>query len=241
MWRFWALLLVLDVAHCFAPIALVCAHKGLREIAVQRWWRCIGLPLGVFGITVFVALLTVSGFTSYDLNTPHQLWRITYLTNPLPLVVWTYWFWNAYHFGMQNFGLARLLRLPGPRWFHKLVLGGSTSAVMLAGPHFLSPLWGFVIGTLLISVGHWLTELWLTWRMIGGWAFIAGVIAVGGIGFVWAVPTSHNIAIEASGICLGLYTCRLGAGFVHFLTDRWLWKLSDPQIRVLVGPRLEVA
>jgi hypothetical protein len=28
---------------------------------------------------------------------------------------------------------------------------------------------------------------------------------------------------------------RLGLGFVHFLYDRWLYKLSDPPVRATIG------
>ena len=31
---------------------------------------------------------------------------------------------------------------------------------------------------------------------------------------------------------------RLGLGFVHFLYDRWLWKLSDPMVRAMIGKDL---
>jgi hypothetical protein len=28
---------------------------------------------------------------------------------------------------------------------------------------------------------------------------------------------------------------RIGLGFVHFLYDRWVYKLSDPQVRAIIG------
>ena len=28
---------------------------------------------------------------------------------------------------------------------------------------------------------------------------------------------------------------RMGLGFVHFLYDRWVWKLRDPLVRATIG------
>jgi hypothetical protein len=229
---FWAAALVLDTAHSLAPVILVCSHPGLREIAVQRWRRCIAFPALLFMLAQLTGVVTVCGFTSYDLQAPHQLWRITDFFNPLPVMFWIYWIWNAYHFGMQNFGVARLFHLPGPRWLHKAGFGGGTATIMLAGAHVFGPALGFIVGTIFISFGHWLSELWLTWRAIGyRWVFIAGILAVGLLGFIWSEPTEYGLAMTASGFFLVLYVCRLGIGFVHFTTDRWIWKLSDPQIK----------
>jgi hypothetical protein len=107
---------------------------------------------------------------------------------------------------------------------------------MLGGAYVLPPAVGFILGVLLISFGHWLTELWLTWRAIHyRWLFIIGIIAAGSIAFIWSTPMERGIAIPASGFLLALYTCRLGLGFAHFVTDRWIWKMSDPAIRNALG------
>jgi hypothetical protein len=174
----------------------------------------------------------VGGFTSYNLHAPHQLWRITDLENPLPLVFWAYWFWNLYHFGMQSFGIARLLGLPGPRWLHKIAFAGGTVAVLIAGPYVMSPLWVLLVCTVLISGGHWISEIVLTARVIGWrWWFVLGVMCVGFVGFAWAEPKAQGIATQATGLTLVLYSARIGFGFAHFLYDRWIWRLSDPEIR----------
>jgi hypothetical protein len=74
----------------------------------QRWPQYILLPSIVFLIALAIGAATSWGMTSYDLSLPHAKDRITDWANPFPIMIWVYWGWNIYHFGMQHFGIARL-------------------------------------------------------------------------------------------------------------------------------------
>jgi hypothetical protein len=41
-----------------------------------------------------------------------------------------------------------------------------------------------------------------------------------------------TLTIKVTMPAVGL---RIGLGFVHFLYDRWVYKLSDPQVRAMIG------
>jgi len=68
---------------------------------------------------------------------------------------------------------------------------------------------------LAVSANHWITDIGLSWR----------------------VSTSEGMSLRRmEGIVIALSGIRgLGVSFVHFLYSRWIWKLSDPQVRATVG------
>jgi len=112
----------------------------------------------------------------------------------------------------------------------------------------------------LVFVNHWVVAIGLPahventldrsgtrWR---GWGFVLGVLLLGGIGFVWTAPAwvwrawGYSIQAEApdymliSHVVPVVLSLRYGLSFVHFLYDRYVWKMSDPEIRALIGPAL---
>jgi hypothetical protein len=52
------------------------------------------------------------------------------------------------------------------------------------------------------------------------------------MGFVRMIPTPAGNMIRVVPVVI---CARMGLGFVHFLYDRWIWKLSDPQVRATIG------
>jgi hypothetical protein len=73
---------------------------------------------------------------------------------------------------------------------------------------------------------------------------------LGGIGFMWSAPAwvwrawGYPIPARAPDYALishvvpALLSLRFGPSFVHFLYDRHIWKMSDPEVRAIIGPAL---
>lgn len=113
-----------------------------------------------------------------------------------------------------------------------------------------SPLWSFAIS----GMNHWLAAIGLSSLVYANHqdrsplAFSAALVGLGmlvfGLLFV-AVPFTgiHSTSgptplpwwIRATIPAVSL---RLGLGFVHFLYDRWIWKLGDPHVRATIGKDL---
>jgi hypothetical protein len=95
--------------------------------------------------------------------------------------------------------------------------------------------WGLG-GLAIISVNHWLTAIGLAGHARGRsvWfpmiVIVLGMLLFGAL-FIrgWQIPT------EVAGAAVGF---RLALGIVHFLYDRWVWKLSDPLVRATIGQDL---
>ena len=52
-----------------------------------------------------------------------------------------------------------------------------------------------------------------------------------------ALPT-YGFSVEVLHFTVTVVGLRLGLGFVHFLYDRWIYKLSDPRVRATIGADL---
>ena len=63
----------------------------------------------MFLAAVAVGAATSLGLTSY-IKKSHHMFLLTDLSNPFSILVWVYMVWNAYHFGMQNFGVLSIYR-----------------------------------------------------------------------------------------------------------------------------------
>jgi len=110
----------------------------------------------------------------------------------------------------------------------------------------------------MIFVNHWVVAIGLpanvegafdrSWPRARAWAFALGVLLLGGIGFVWSAPAwvwrarGFSIPVQASPYMLishvvpVVLSLRYGLSFVHFLYDRYIWKLSDPEVRAILRP-----
>jgi hypothetical protein len=227
------ILISLDFAHTVSPILLAWTNQDLRRIALSRPRQSIMVPAIFLIGSVAIFASAAFGLTSFDGHPFH----ITGKSPLLPLVMWLYFYLNTYHFGMQNFGLARLFFRGLPRRFSKAVFCGGTMLVLIAAPHVLSDSWLLILSTFIISGGHWLSEIALTVRVSNHRAvFFAAIFAIGPLALL-CVPI-RGVPISMTGAVLVLFGVRIGLGFVHFLYDRWVWRFSDPQIRELIAPQL---
>lgn len=150
------------------------------------------------------------------------------MLGPLWVVAWVYWAWNTYHFGAQHYGVLRIFGWRTPKW---AVIGGT--AAVIVGGSLLHSVWWKWISLFALDFNHWLVDIGLSSRVSRyWWMFVVGVGVLGCIGFAFKVPRIDHIATLNVEWVL---KARLGAGFVHFLYSRWIWKLSDPKIRAVVG------
>jgi hypothetical protein len=103
-------------------------------------------------------------------------------------------------------------------------------------------LWGFAI----IALNHWLVAIGLASHVYANhkgkspWPFALAVMAAGFVLFCLLfidfrrLPTA-GLTTAALYFTVTAVSFRLGLGFVHFLYDRWIYKLSDPQVRATIG------
>jgi hypothetical protein len=235
MYWFFALVVMLETGHVISPIMLVWFHRELRTLAWRRRKKFVWIALGVFGGAFSIGTVTTLGWTSF---TPgrHQIFHVTSWTNPLPVLVWIYLAWNAYHFGMQNYGIIAIYkRLNGitvRRWVDMSVAIGLTALFMNLA--FVSD--GVAVGFAilgLLSINHWLVSIGLCGMVSRRqWLFTGIVLGSGAVGFAWLIITPNGNLMVAIPVVVGI---RLGMSFVHFLYDRWIWKFSDPEVRATIG------
>lgn len=133
---------------------------------------------------------------------------------------------NMHHFGAQNFGILSLYRKgwksPDARVIGWLLCVGGTILWMIALPF-----------TAILDWSHWITDITLSSRVSRyWWGFLVAVCLLGCLGFLWLVPRVDHIATHNWPLVI---KARWGVGFVHFLYSAWIWKLSDPQIKAVIG------
>jgi hypothetical protein len=124
-------------AHAMAPIAAAWGNRGFRARMQNRPAKYVGLPAMLLLVSIGIG----AGITTYD---PHfrpgitadlQVYNIGHdFGNPFVLLAFVYMLWNAYHFGMQNFGVLSLYRRKaapkGSRTIDKLYGCSATWATM---------------------------------------------------------------------------------------------------------------
>jgi hypothetical protein len=196
----FSFVIVLDTAHSFSPIVLTWWRRDLRKIALAEPTKFMLAP----------AILFLAG-----------------LAGPFKAVSALYWLWNLYHFGMQNYGVMRLLgerrRLVG------LALGLGPIAIGMGlmpeliprgSPYFI---WAYLIGLTAFSLDHWLVDLSLaSARAPSRPLFIAILAILGAFGFLWSWPApTHKIGWAAIE---GAISIRMGLGFIHFWYSGLIWK-----------------
>jgi len=106
---FFSATVSLETGHALAPIVLAWSHGGFRQIVLEHKPRYILLPTLIIMGSVLIGGITSLGITDYRPG-PHQMFQIDSWRNPFPIMVWVYILWNAYHFGMQNFGVLSIYR-----------------------------------------------------------------------------------------------------------------------------------
>lgn len=218
----------LQMAHFMSPIAATWLNRDFRPTLLRQKGRYIWVPLGFLAVTAAIGAATQLGWTDYDLHHPHQIWRVTGLDNPFPLLFWAYWAWNAWHFARQNFGVMLLCRFS-----RSLAWGvgfGGTMFAMVGLPYVADMLGARFITMLamtgLISVGHWVIELGLTARIATRrWLlrvlFLVALLVTGLVGFVWTEPTPYGPMLF---ILPWLTGALFGLDFTHFWYDQFIYR-----------------
>lgn len=240
---FFTLVVLLETGHSLSPIVLAWSHGDFRQLIVADPKKYILLPGAVFVATLGVGAATSLGWTPLIYGRG-QLWRVTDLSNPFPIAMWIYWIWNIYHFGMQNFGVVQLYRRngrrnPRQRSTDKYACLAITAFGMVALPAITHSSQVALLCLGIFSFNHWMVAIGLCSTVSGrGWLFVAVILLLGSVGFVWMIPTSAGNMIRVIPVII---CARMGLGFVHFLYDRWIWKLSDPQVRATIGADLFAA
>jgi hypothetical protein len=209
----FAFAIVAEQAHVASPIVLAWTHPGLRRIALSRPIETLLLP----GAAIIGMMMLPLWWA----------WAI-------------YWPWNIYHFGAQHYGVGRILGVSVSKW---LAIGMTAGIMGVGGGPFWSTQihaawWPWFI-LFAIDFNHWLVDIGLSARVSRyWWLFVLLVVPFGLVGFLWMVPRADHIATL---FVPRIIQARWGVGIAHFLYSRWVWKLSDPQVRALIGPPLELA
>jgi hypothetical protein len=203
-----ALAIVLDHAHLISPIAAAWGNRAMRGQMLVRWDKFICWPVAIVGLGVLLGF----EFQRHD--------------RAIEALVGVYVVWNVYHFGMQNFGL---LALAG--WRRLGRLGFFATLVMLTVPA------GAASGVtmLVLSWAHWLTDIGLSSAVFRRWwwVFVALILPVGLIGFVWKAVDCRVVCQTAMYSLPILIATRTCLGFIHFLYSRWVWRRDSPVVNAL--------
>ncbi len=95
-----------------SPIVLAWAHPATRAFALSRPARFILLPVALLLASATVGWITASlPPLARDLTFQSVTVQTSSYRNPLVVLMLLYMAWNAYHFGMQNFGVLTLYRV----------------------------------------------------------------------------------------------------------------------------------
>jgi hypothetical protein len=199
---------VIQTGHQISPIALAWSNAGFRAMMLTRPEKFLLLPVATFALV---------------------------LSCPFWWVWYSYWAWNAYHYGMQNFGVLSLWRRPKRRWLAMaaclIVTSGPMLLLFIWKPHWQ---WLFVFGAAM-QFNHWIVDIGLSGRVSRHtWLFVGGILVAGLVGFIWYEPTARGFHRRSDD----LLQVAMALGFVHFLYSRWVWKMSDPQVRATIGADL---
>jgi hypothetical protein len=198
--------IVLETGHVVSPIILAWWRTELRRLMVREWRRSIALPALLVG-SVF--LLPISA--AYGIYTA----------------------WNVYHFGMQHYGIASIVR-PGLRPDARLACVGATVLGMVVLPFLLHDRTASLLIAATWGFNHWIMDIGLSSRVSGRpIIFAVLVLALGCIGFAWLVPRVDHVATY---FVPWIICARWGLGMIHFAYSARIWQFSDPQIRAIVEP-----
>src|SRR6266700_916986 len=195
----FTVLIVLDTAHVLSPMVMAWSRGDFRKVMLRRWPLYILIPASVLGISLAAAPI-------------------------VDIIVTVYFVWNVWHFASQNYGLLRLAQL---RWEWNWKPDWSLwTAVTIVGmtvwPTLTSDPWIWrLINLALFAIPHWVSEIILTsWASTRWKVFAPLILAVGCVGFLWAIPRSTGMpVVGVAWVCF-----RLGLGFVHFLYDGMIWR-----------------
>jgi hypothetical protein len=275
---FFTFAVCLEVGHALSPIVFAWTHGAYRRLIFKYPMKYILLPGASLLAAFAIGAATSLGWTSFVQPTQDltgQNYAFTGFRNPFGVMVAIYWWWNVYHFGMQNFGVLSLCRpkrtapsrrpmfrigereILWPRPVAILCVAITAFGMVILPKLVHSPGLGVVFYSTLF-VNHWIVAIGLpshveaslddSWPRVRAWSFVLGVLLLGAIGFVWSAPAwvwrarGYSIPAQAPDYALishvvpVVLSLRFGLSFVHFLYDRHIWKMGDPEIRAIIGP-----
>ena len=230
-------------AHVVSPFAVAWSHSGYRKVMLSRPRKFVAVPL------IVLSLGLAAGFISwwcvdpikFNVTTLAAQWGgdpsapFAWLFSPLMWLASVYFVWNVYHFGMQNYGMLRLYRSSMDKAQAMQIAMFVTIMLMLVipGKYHLPQLFLFTIGAVVIN--HALTAIgmasyvWSNHHRRHYIYFAATLFAFGGL-------TALGFSFLQNGLVITeVIAFRAALGLCHFLYDRWIWKLSDPQVRNTIG------
>jgi hypothetical protein len=226
--------LALNSGHLVAPVAMAWSHRGFRQIMLAQKIKYIFIPIaivvmgGVFGVMVGKTF----PINPVTLAVGIPEWKD--YARPLVALLPLYFVWNAYHFGMQNYGFLRLYRpqmdrVVAMQWgMFATIFGLIVIPTILGQPRITLFLFGLVIVNHQLAAIGLATHIWANhWRRSPLW-LASALICCGG-GLTWLML---HAPAQAAMTIVGL---RVTAGFAHFLYDRWVYKLSDIKVRSSIG------
>jgi hypothetical protein len=176
-----------------------------------------------------------------------------------------YFLWDAYHYGMQHFGVLSLYRRARrsrmqrrvDKWLC-LVLTTVIGMIVLRKGLPMLPWLAHIQPRLLPAVRWFLPHIQQVglFVVLGFLSVNHSTAAIGISSHVMANQHGRSpwlfaalllvagavvlsLMFYASGLTMGItmavMALRLGLGFVHFLYDRWVYKFSDPAVRASIG------
>jgi hypothetical protein len=232
---------VINTAHLISPMVVAWTNHEFRQVMIRRWTKYILIPTCVL---VGAAIIGATVAKTFQVNPRTLAVRVDGWSDyerPFVLMLVLYFLWNAYHFGMQNFGVVsfyrRMQRSRKLRSVDKWSCLIATAVGMIIIPKLLHvpQLSLFVFGFFMWN--HSLTAIGVSSHVLGNhharspWLFASALIIAGAIGF-WLMFCAPGFALRVTMTAIGL---RVGLGFVHFLYDRWVYKLSDAKVRSTIG------
>lgn len=233
-WLF-TVFLALNSGHLLAPIGMAWCHGGFRRIMLARKAKYVLIPIGIVVMGGICGATVGKTFQVNPITLSVRVDDLADYTRPLVALLPIYFVWNAYHFSMQNYGFLRLYLPGGDRaaamqW---AMLGTLFGLIIIPAVIHQPQLTAFCFGAIIVN--HQLAAIGLSSHV---WAncwgrnplWFAGALITGGAALAWLM-----LHADAMMMMLGL---RIAAGFVHFLYDRWVYKLSDPRIKATIGRNL---
>jgi hypothetical protein len=106
-----AVTVLLEHGHFLSPMVLAWSHTGFRGVMRQRPVKYIVVPIAIILVAAAIGIFT-SLFANLriDIGFKVKVYNFGDYKQPFVMMVVLYWFWNAYHFGMQNFGVLNIYR-----------------------------------------------------------------------------------------------------------------------------------
>ena len=96
-------------------MALAWTHDGFRQVARRRLIKFVAVPLAIVAGCTAAAYVSSIFFPGIKFDPVNVALIVdtsepNYYLSPFYMTVWVYTLWNAYHFGMQAFGVMSIYR-----------------------------------------------------------------------------------------------------------------------------------